>query len=33
MPWLHQSKFMDVKWVKIPTLAALQVAKYMGTVK
>ena len=30
--WLHQGKFMDAKWVKAPTLAALQVAKYMRTV-
>ena len=25
MPWLHRGKFMDVKWLKTPTLAALQV--------
>ena len=28
MVWLHLGKFIDVKWVKIPSLAALQVAKY-----
>ena len=28
MLWLHWDKFMDVKWVKIPSLAVLQVAKY-----
>ena len=33
MIWLHQSKFVNIKWVKIPSLAALQVAKYMKTVK
>ena len=30
MPWIHRVKFMDVK---IPTLEALQGAKYMKTVK
>ena len=30
---LHRGKFMDVKRVKIPSLAAPQVAKYMRTVK
>ena len=30
---LHQGKIMNVKWVKIRSLAALQVAKYMRTVK
>ena len=30
---LHQDKTMNVKWVKIRSLAALQVAKYMRTVK
>ena len=33
MLWLHQGKFVNIKWVKIPSLAALQVAKYMRTVK
>ena len=31
--WLHQGKFANIKWEKIPSLAALQVAKYMRTVK
>ena len=30
---LHQDKFLNVKQVKIPSLAALRVAKYMRTVK
>ena len=30
MPWIHRVQFMDVK---IPTLEALQGAKYMKTVK
>ena len=29
---LHRGKFVDIKWVKIPSLTALQVAKYMRTV-
>ena len=29
---LHQGNFVNVKWVKIPSLAALQVAKYLRTV-
>ena len=33
MLWLHRDKFVNVKRVKIPSLAAVQVAKYMGTVK
>ena len=33
MLWLHWGKFIDVKWVQMPILAALQVAKSMGTVK
>ena len=31
--WLHQGKFVKVKWVKIPSLAPLQVSKYIKTVK
>ena len=31
MLWLHWGKFMHVKWVKIPSLAALPVARYMRT--
>ena len=30
--WLHRGKFGNVKWVRIPSLAAVQVAKYMKTV-
>ena len=30
---LHQDKYLNVKQVKIPSLAALRVAKYMRTVK
>ena len=33
MLWLHQGKFVNIKWVKTTSLAALQVAKYMRTVK
>ena len=33
MLWLHQGKFVKVKWVKIPRLATLQVAKYIEKVK
>ena len=33
MSWLHRGKFIDVKSVKIPILAALQVAKYMRIVR
>ena len=29
MLWLHWGKFVNGKWLKIPSLAALQVAKYM----
>ena len=32
MLWLHQGKFVNVKWVKIPSLAALQIVKYLKTV-
>ena len=28
MLWLHRRQCMNVKWVKIPSLAALQVTKY-----
>ena len=31
--WLHQGKFVKVKWKKIPVLAPLQVSKYIKTVK
>ena len=31
--WLHQGKFVKVKWVKIPILAPLQVSKFIKTVK
>ena len=30
---LHQGNFVDTKWVKIPSLAALQVVKHLETVK
>ena len=30
---LHRGNFVNVKWVKIPSLAALQVAKYIKTIK
>ena len=33
MLWLHWGKFDNIKWVKIPSLAALQAAKYIKTVK
>ena len=33
MLWLHWGKFVNVKWVNLPSLAALEVAKYMRTVK
>ena len=29
MLWLQWGKFMDVKWVQMPSLAALQVAKHI----
>ena len=31
--WLHQGKFVKVKWVKIPSLAPLQVSNYIKTLK
>ena len=31
--WLHQGKFVKVKWVKIPSLATPQDSKYIKTVK
>ena len=31
--WLPRGKFVKVKWVKIPSTAGVQVAKYMRTVK
>ena len=31
--WLHWGKFMDIRWVKAPSLAALQAANYMRTAK
>ena len=33
MLWLHWGKFVIVKWVKTPSLAVLQVDKYMRTKK
>ena len=35
MSWCFPTlgKFINLKWVKIPSSAALQVAKYMRTVK
>ena len=33
MLWLHHGKFMNVKWVKIPGLPALQIDKYTKTAK
>ena len=33
MLWQHHGKFMNVKWVKIPGLAALQIDKYTKTAK
>ena len=31
MLWVHCGKFVNAKWVKIPSSTALQVAKYMRT--
>ena len=33
MLWLLLGKFVNIKWVKAPSLAALYIAKYIKTVK
>ena len=33
MVLLHRGKLVNVKWIKIPSLAALKFAKYMRAVK